>query len=594
MRTGISSKEYLEKALMPQRGTSERVKRKNQIRKTLRDVFPVRDCATLVRPVMDERNLRNMAKLPESQLRPEFRKGLERIKELAMEAPIKTISGSPLNGSAFIQLARAYTDAINKGGMPTIKTAWQSVVEIQARDAIDHCVRVYKDKMKIDMEVADEEKLFEKHRSLEERARHYVLEQVAGDLKLKKHLLAKLKAKLDELYEERRASNRLKSRQQASSAIEALWEASRLDDREFKNAQEWFAERARVIKTYSSRVRGPAKGAVLQAFLEKKAGLAVQKQMALNRKLSTQAQKLEAKISSLEERVRQLVQEKHAMKLEAQTEIEKKKYAIAQQSGRLDRATAELTQLRKKLKDGMRLEAELRLKDKSLSEYSEQVGRLREELRKKEVELSDRTTRLRDMRKQSATHDKEVSTWKSKKASWERLVHELKKERDNLKRTLILKENALSDYLRGVQAYEREIRELKSQVQDKTRELKHKDSRILSLEAEVEELKTNESKFDPAVSSQMPMFDEPPAGSMEEQEQDLPMSSVPVNAGYVYEKPPEKMTIQKLKSRLTELDVELPATQQKKKFYVELLYEKDSSLKSSGGAPPRSKKRRRK
>jgi len=591
----ISSKEYLEKALMSQKGSSERVKRKNKIRKTLRDVFPVRDCATLVRPVMDERNLRNMAKLPESQLRPQFRRGLEKIKELVMEAPVKTISGTPLNGSAFIQLARAYTDAINKGGMPTIKTAWQSVVEIQARDAIDHCVSVYKSKMKIDMDVADEEKLFERHRSLEERARQYVLEQVAGDLKLKEHLLNKLQASLDELFEERRSSNRMKSRQQASSTIESLWEASRLDDKEFKSAQEWYAERARIIKTYSDRVRGPAKGAVLQAFLEKKAGNALQKQMVLNKKLSTQTRKLESRISSLQERVRQLVQEKQAMKLEAQTEIDKKGYTIAQQSERLDKAAAELKQLHKKIGDASRFERELRLKSEKLSDMSELVDSLKEELRQKKkelgtslrqknAELSDKATRLVDMRKKIAAGNKELSMLRSKEASWQHQLDEMSIEVKELRRMVGAKENAVKDNDRLAKGFKREIQQLRTQLRDQAIEMKDKDLSISRLEAQMDELKTNESKHDRPESSTSPVFDEPPAGFEEE---------MPVESGYVYEKPPEKMTIQKLKSRLTELDVELPATQQKKKFYVDLLYEKDPGLKGSSRAPRKKKQRSR-
>jgi hypothetical protein len=50
---------------------------------------------------------------------------------LLSTATAKTVAGSPLNGSALVALAQAYVSSINEGAIPTIHSAWQSVVTIQ-------------------------------------------------------------------------------------------------------------------------------------------------------------------------------------------------------------------------------------------------------------------------------------------------------------------------------------------------------------------------------------------------------------------------------------------------------------------------------
>lgn len=62
----ISPHEYLENALKLQKGTSDLVNRKNNIRKELNNFFRERDCFMLIRPVDDEKKLQNMATVKDS------------------------------------------------------------------------------------------------------------------------------------------------------------------------------------------------------------------------------------------------------------------------------------------------------------------------------------------------------------------------------------------------------------------------------------------------------------------------------------------------------------------------------------------------
>ena len=64
----ITSREYLEKALRPQ-NSGRHTEEKNRIRQVLSTVFPRRDCETLVRPVLDERELQKLNSLPADKLR---------------------------------------------------------------------------------------------------------------------------------------------------------------------------------------------------------------------------------------------------------------------------------------------------------------------------------------------------------------------------------------------------------------------------------------------------------------------------------------------------------------------------------------------
>ena len=53
----MTSKEYLEKALNPQKGFSDGVESKNRIRRMLKSFFKERDCCTMIRPLTKEENL---------------------------------------------------------------------------------------------------------------------------------------------------------------------------------------------------------------------------------------------------------------------------------------------------------------------------------------------------------------------------------------------------------------------------------------------------------------------------------------------------------------------------------------------------------
>ena len=135
----MTSKEYFEKALQPQKGFSDGVESKNRIRRLLKSFFKERDCCTMIRPLTKEENLQCLEKMSLEELRPEFveqvtslrRKVINRIKP-------KLMHGRKLNGEMLYNLCASYVDAINKGVVPNIESAWSYICK-------NECLRAQQD-----------------------------------------------------------------------------------------------------------------------------------------------------------------------------------------------------------------------------------------------------------------------------------------------------------------------------------------------------------------------------------------------------------------------------------------------------------------
>jgi hypothetical protein len=122
----ITSKQYLENSLKERPEQAQQSK--NAIRSTIKQLFRERDCVTLVRPVMDERQLKTIDAIPYNQLRPEFRQQSDDlVTKILEEAPPKQINGQNLTGESFSQLLSIYTESINSGAVASIQSAWESL-----------------------------------------------------------------------------------------------------------------------------------------------------------------------------------------------------------------------------------------------------------------------------------------------------------------------------------------------------------------------------------------------------------------------------------------------------------------------------------
>jgi len=117
---------------------------KDQTRASIKDVFPSRDCFAMKRPLTEESELAAMDQIPLSRLRPDFQQGLEKlISNVLSNATPKQFRGSYINGGALASFAQAFVRVINEGGVPSLSSTWQAVIEAENRQAMDAGLEVY-------------------------------------------------------------------------------------------------------------------------------------------------------------------------------------------------------------------------------------------------------------------------------------------------------------------------------------------------------------------------------------------------------------------------------------------------------------------
>ena len=141
----ITSSEYLENALSLSKGTSDVIERKNKVRRMIKHFFKERDWVTVVRPVEDEKQLQNLAKLQEIQLRDKFVEQIKAVKtRILKKVNPKKLNGKILNGPMLLELLKSYVDAINDGKVPCIENAWSYVLKHEWEQNMRKLILEYK------------------------------------------------------------------------------------------------------------------------------------------------------------------------------------------------------------------------------------------------------------------------------------------------------------------------------------------------------------------------------------------------------------------------------------------------------------------
>jgi hypothetical protein len=91
--------------------------------------FKNRECFTLPRPVDSEKDLNQLDKIPFEQLKTNFRSEfLSLRKKIYIETNAKVINGKKMTGTDLANLIEEFVVAINKGFVPNINNAWDSVI----------------------------------------------------------------------------------------------------------------------------------------------------------------------------------------------------------------------------------------------------------------------------------------------------------------------------------------------------------------------------------------------------------------------------------------------------------------------------------
>ncbi|KAJ9690534.1 hypothetical protein PVL29_012934 [Vitis rotundifolia] len=140
----ITPRDYLELALRPVQGGGRDLAAKNEIRDSIRALFPDRECFTLVRPLNNEHDLQRLDQISLDKLRPEFKSGLDALTKFVFERTRpKQVGATVMTGPILVGITDAYLNALNNGAVPTISSSWQSVEEAECRRAFDSATEIY-------------------------------------------------------------------------------------------------------------------------------------------------------------------------------------------------------------------------------------------------------------------------------------------------------------------------------------------------------------------------------------------------------------------------------------------------------------------
>eukprot|EP00002_Diphylleia_rotans_P012502 TRINITY_DN2447_c0_g1_i2.p1 TRINITY_DN2447_c0_g1~~TRINITY_DN2447_c0_g1_i2.p1 ORF type:complete len:387 (+),score=71.31 TRINITY_DN2447_c0_g1_i2:534-1694(+) len=270
----ISPNQYLENALKPHPGESAAIQGKNSVRRALTEFFPIRECFTMKRPVDDESKLHRLATLPRSEFRPEYLAQMELLRKHIMKrVRPKTMFNYELNGPMFIGLAEKYIEAINNGGVPVIRTAWESVSEEQTRMAFEMAKKSYTSTMKefiLSKQILDYEEIELKHRDTQQKSIALFRKSAVGEII--KEYEEKLEIQLWESYLEFQKDNRYKSSEECrETAEDCMGPVIGAVGSKAITSIDQLQEQLRIsISRYEKSARGPAKFKTLSEAIKLK------------------------------------------------------------------------------------------------------------------------------------------------------------------------------------------------------------------------------------------------------------------------------------------------------------------------------------
>ena len=125
----ISSDEYLDLCLR-NKTSGKNSGDNNVIRDNIMKYFKVRECVTLPRPVDKEDDLKILNTISFDKLKPNFREEFMTLKrKIYIESQPKKVNGTKINGIKLAELLTMFVDAINKGAVPNISTAWDNIIK---------------------------------------------------------------------------------------------------------------------------------------------------------------------------------------------------------------------------------------------------------------------------------------------------------------------------------------------------------------------------------------------------------------------------------------------------------------------------------
>ncbi|PWA88599.1 guanylate-binding family protein [Artemisia annua] len=264
----ITPRDYLEIALRPVNGGGRDVTAKNEIRESIRALFPDRDCFTLVRPLTDEAELQRLDQISLDNMRPEFKTGLDALTRFVFERTRpKQVGGTVMTGPIFARITQSFLDALNNGAVPTITSSWQSVEEAECERAYDSAAELYVsifDRSKPPEEVA----MREAHEEAVQKAVATFNAVAVGAGSARQKYEKRLHMFLKKAFEDYKKSAFREAYLQCSNAIQSMEkELRKLCHAPSTNLDDVLKVLDQLISKYEATSHGPEKWQKLTLFL---------------------------------------------------------------------------------------------------------------------------------------------------------------------------------------------------------------------------------------------------------------------------------------------------------------------------------------
>lgn len=484
----ITAKEYLDKALNEQKGFSESVEQKNRIRKLLKCFFKDRDCTCVVRPLTSEEDLQTLETKEFDSLREEFKQQIQQLRTKVMKRikPKTILNGRKLNGQMFVGLVLNYVEAINKGAVPNIQSAWSYISKNECQKAQEMAYESFIEELHHSFEMNApmfENDLNDLFKEAKSQALKIFSQNAVGDVA--NEFMSDLKAKLKNKYSQIKAENEKETRKACQMYLQDMFSQTenKLRNQEYNDFMEFEKDIKIIEQDFLERgPPGPNRVSICQEFTINALidGCeyflrTMKNEITLQKSLNSET------VSKLEERVQELKSDLIKCKEENDVKIRSLENEKAQLSAKEQSMRDSYNELKKEKEISEkewkgRLQSERTENNRSIEEYKSRMYASEEAAKEAQRRMSANES---EFEKQRALQAQKLEFSENNLESYKQKEKEYQSEIKNQRKELI------SSIKESSQKYEDKIILLNKKIETLTEESNEKDNQISELEQRI-------------------------------------------------------------------------------------------------------------
>ncbi|XP_061341556.1 uncharacterized protein LOC133287884 [Gastrolobium bilobum] len=512
----ITPRDYLELALRSVEGSGKDIAAKNEIRDSIRALFPDRECFTLVRPLNNENDLQRLDQISLEKLRPEFQSGLDALTKFVFErTKPKQVGATMMTGPVLVGITESYLDALNHGAVPTISSSWQSVEEAECRRAYDSATEVYMSSFDRSTQI-EEVALREAHEEAVRISVSAFTASAVGVGSARKKYEGLLQKFLKKAFEDYKRNAFMEADLQCSNAIQSMEKrlraACNASDAKIDNIAKVLDA---LLCEYEKSILGPRKWQKLTVFLQQSfEGPVLDLTKRLIDKVESDKSSLNLKCRFIEDKLTLLNKQLDASESEKSEYIKRYEDVINDKKKLTDEYMNRITDLQSnrrslderysslsKTLDSIKQESMdwKRKYEQVLSRKKAEEDQASSEIAALKSHNNAAEARLAAAREQSQSAQEEAEEWKRKydvavreaKAALEKAA--IGQERTNMQTQL--REDALREEFSGTLAEKEDI------IKEKTAKLEHAEQCLTTLKLELKDAESKIRNYEAQISS---------------------------------------------------------------------------------------------